>query len=142
MHPDRFANASENERLLAVQYTSLVNDAYETLKSSLKRAAYLLSLQSIDVSHADQSDLGMDLLVQQMELREELEGIAEQESAIEKLEVLHRKVKEKLTAKEKLFATSIGDGNFDQGKKEFFELQFLFKLNSEIKAVEERLLGY
>ena len=102
----------------------------------------MLSLQNIDVSHADQSDLSMELLMQQMELREELESIAGHESAMEKLEALDNKVKEKLTVKEKLFATSISNGNFEQGKKNFFELQFLFKLDSEIKAVEERLLGY
>ena len=47
-HPDRFAGASERERLRAVQYSSQINEAYETLVSPTRRAAYLLKLAGVD----------------------------------------------------------------------------------------------
>ena len=38
VHPDKFANASERERLLAVQKTAQINDGYSMLKSPITRA--------------------------------------------------------------------------------------------------------
>ena len=49
-HPDRFAKAEPRERLMAVQKTTAINDAYRTLKDKLKRAEYLLKLEGLDVA--------------------------------------------------------------------------------------------
>ena len=43
-HPDKQSGASEEDRIAAQMAASYINDAYETLKSPLKRAAYVLSL--------------------------------------------------------------------------------------------------
>ena len=51
-HPDRKAGAGDREKLEAVQRTSLLNDAYTTLKSPLLRAAHLLQLKGIEIGRA------------------------------------------------------------------------------------------
>ena len=61
-HPDQFTASSESEQLAALQISSLLNDAYETISSPIKRAAYLLSLSGVDVEQTSQNDLGMELL--------------------------------------------------------------------------------
>ena len=33
VHPDRFANASSQDQMLAVKKSTLINDAYQTLKN-------------------------------------------------------------------------------------------------------------
>ena len=38
LHPDRFANASEQERRVSVQKAAQVNEAFQTLKAPLARA--------------------------------------------------------------------------------------------------------
>ena len=74
VHPDRFADAGEQKKLAAVQYSSYLNDAFGTLVSPIKRAAYMLVLHDLDIEHFDQSELSMDLLLEQMRLRELLDG--------------------------------------------------------------------
>ena len=78
-HPDNFATKSQAEQLQALQITSLVNSADTTLKTPLNRASYLLNLE--DVNPFDEKDTNMDtnFLVSQIELRERLESIKEQQ---------------------------------------------------------------
>jgi molecular chaperone HscB len=74
-HPDKFASKSASEQLQALQNTSLINSAYDALKSPLERAGYLLTLQ--DINPFDEKDTHMDshFLLEQIELREQLEAI-------------------------------------------------------------------
>jgi molecular chaperone HscB len=78
-HPDNFVNKSQSEQLKALQNTSVVNSAYTTLKTPLDRASYLLNLE--DVNPFDEKDTNMDanFLLSQIELREQLEVIKEQQ---------------------------------------------------------------
>lgn len=141
-HPDRFASADEKEKLQAVQFTSLINQAYETLKSPMKRAGYLLSLKGFDPDRVDQSDLGMDLLMEQMQLRESLDELPQDESALPELEELKKEVVEKMQARQQKFGELMQGSNIDEARKLFHEMQFLHKLIKEIDQGEEQRLGY
>lgn len=142
VHPDRFANADEAEKLRAVQLSSYLNEAYETLKSPLRRAAYLLSMHDIDVEQVDQSDLGMDLLLEQIRLREQLDDLPKDESALGDLDKLRDEVGVKRDRQISKFAELFELDKLDEAKKIYHELQFLFKLMAEIDAGEELRLGY
>jgi molecular chaperone HscB len=48
-HPDRFANAGDAERRVAMQWAAHANEAYRTLRQPLKRAIYLLTLRGVDI---------------------------------------------------------------------------------------------
>lgn len=78
LHPDRFANASERDRLLAVQRSAQLNDAYTTLREPLARAEYLLQLQGIDLAHEQTTLRDPEFLMAQMEWRERLAEIEEE----------------------------------------------------------------
>ena len=41
-HPDRFANAGDAERRVAMQWAAHANEAYRTLRQPLKRASSVL----------------------------------------------------------------------------------------------------
>lgn len=70
-HPDRFVGKGDAERLAAVQRSVDINKAYQTLKSPLLRAQYLLQLQGIVVgTDHDSVKPSHTLLTEVMELRE------------------------------------------------------------------------
>lgn len=85
IHPDRFAAKPAKERALAQAQSVSLNDAYETLKDPLSRAAYLLRLKGVDAAVSkDETMRDPELLMEAMEAREALTE-AESAPAIEKL---------------------------------------------------------
>ena len=140
VHPDRFAAAGEAQRLRAVQLSSQLNEAYETLKSPLRRAGYLLRLRGVEVDQVAQSDLDPALLFEQMNLRESLAGLPKDESALDALGELHRAATVKLGRRQADFAAALGEDSLARAKKLFHELQFLAKLQAEIEKAEDALL--
>ena len=142
VHPDKFSGATEKDKLRAVQLTSYLNEAYSTLKSPIKRAAYLLTINGLNVESVSQNDLGMDLLLEQMQLRESLDALPKDESALTTLSHLKSEVGEKLNLKQNIFSKEFASGELTQAKRIFHELQFLHKLLLEIESSEEQRLGY
>ena len=142
MHPDRFAAASDHERRLAVQYSSWINEAYETLKSPVSRAHYLLSLKGHDVD--PQQTLGNDpaFLMHQMQLREQLmalKALNEPEHALDKL---NSELEELIEHQCSAFKGYFANGDYEAAKVAVSKMQFLFKLEEEVERVEAEILDY
>ena len=142
VHPDRFANGTEAERLQAVQAASLLNQAFSTLDSSLLRAQYLLQLRGIDTERVDQSNLSPALLMEQIQWRESLEELPRDDSALPQLDALRCEVEDKLATEELEFAATIKAADLQQAQQHFHAMQYMHKLRREIESVEEELLGY
>lgn len=51
LHPDRFAQASPRERLLSLERTTALNDAFRTLNDPIRRAEYIL--RQAGIGHRD-----------------------------------------------------------------------------------------
>jgi len=49
LHPDMSAQAEAQEREWSLQQSSLLNDAYRTLKDPIKRTQYLLRLEGVEL---------------------------------------------------------------------------------------------
>ena len=142
VHPDKFANATDRERRLSVQQAAIINEAFETLKSPLTRARYLLSLHGLEVN--DESNTIMDpaFLMQQMELRESLEEIGGSKDIdalgvfIDDVSRQRNALVEKLS---EIFANVNNDG-LRQAHGLTLQMQFLDKLIAEAEALEEIIL--
>ncbi len=74
VHPDKFSNASEQEKLHSVQQAARLNDAYDTLKKPLLRARYLLTLNNVYLDDDDNTTMDANFLMQQMELHEAIDA--------------------------------------------------------------------
>ncbi len=72
MHPDRFAQAADVERRLALQWATRANEAYRILRHPLERASYLLRLRDIETLTETDTAMPRDFLLRQMEARETL----------------------------------------------------------------------
>jgi len=80
LHPDVYAQASPKEQQWSLEQTSLLNDAYRTLKSPISRTEYLLALEGV-VLEAGKSEDGKpkdsrvppDMLEEVFELNMQLE---------------------------------------------------------------------
>ena len=81
LHPDLFARATDKEQQWSLENTSLLNDAYRTLKDPIKRTMYLLKLEGAEYSEEDRdrtsqknpSRVPADLLEEAFELNMQLE---------------------------------------------------------------------
>ncbi|MGA9039456.1 MAG: Fe-S protein assembly co-chaperone HscB [Terriglobales bacterium] len=49
LHPDLYANAAKREQEWSLEQSSLLNDAYRTLKDPIQRTEYLLHLQGVEL---------------------------------------------------------------------------------------------
>lgn len=84
VHPDRFMRECDRSQRLAQQQAARVNTAYQTLKSPLARAQYLLELAG--QQRAQETTLhDPAFLMEQMELRERLDDASQHVDALDNL---------------------------------------------------------
>jgi len=55
LHPDMSAQADSQERTWSLEQSSLLNDAYRTLKDPIKRTEYLLRLEGVELEEQSKS---------------------------------------------------------------------------------------
>ncbi len=75
VHPDKFASGTDTEKRVAMQWTTRANEAYQTLKKPLNRAAYLCELNGVDIAAESNTSMPAAFLMQQMEWRESLDEL-------------------------------------------------------------------
>ena len=141
VHPDKFANASDRDRRLAVQQAAQINEAFHTLKSPLKRARYLLQLKGVEFDDQRETSFEPEFLMEQMELRETLAGIREKEDALGSLGKLMQDIEQKIQSMQKQLALFIKQDDLELAKSQIHKLQFLEKLMNECEAMEEDLVN-
>jgi molecular chaperone HscB len=145
VHPDKFANASERERLMAVQKTALINDGFDVLKSPISRAEHLLSLSGIELSHEHQTLKDPTFLMQQMELRKELEEISDANDPEQAIIDFQQQIDQFIAEFEQQLAGLFNDGcqsALNSAADDVRKLKFMLKLASEARALEEQLFSF
>ncbi|MBR9828730.1 MAG: Fe-S protein assembly co-chaperone HscB [Oceanospirillales bacterium] len=139
VHPDRHSHQSDREQRLAVQYTAYLNEALTTLKSPLKRAQYLLSLQGIDTLSDSRTQLDPMFLMEQMELRERVADATDHDDPEAELEQLEALVGAELKQLQSAFVKAWEGQQLAQAEVLVRKMQFASKLQSDIEALEDRL---
>jgi|TARA_B100001964_G_scaffold243885_1_gene323319 molecular chaperone HscB len=140
VHPDKFSSATSKEKMLSMQWATQINAAYTTLKSALPRAVYLLGLEGTDLS--DNPILDPVFLMEQIDLREQLEEIEQLEGPVSTLDEFKVEVKSVVQSLERDFASSYSGGDQAKAEQAVYKLQFMNKLLLAANTVEEKLLDY
>jgi molecular chaperone HscB len=138
VHPDRYAHASDADRRASMQMTTRVNEAYRTLRSPVQRAKHILELNGVDVAFETDTAMPPDFLMQQMELREQLEDArtvaaldAVQQSLAGQKREIERQIGERIDAA----------GDFEGAKVLVRKLMFFDRLTEEVGDAYEALEG-
>ena len=140
-HPDNFATASERDRLLAVQKASQINDAYQVLKNPISRAEHLLVQNGVDIRGEQQTMQDPMFLMEQMELREELEDIADSSDPEDALFAFEGKVSKMYKQQLSAIQQELDSEAWLEAADRVRKLKFIAKLKNEIELVEDRLIG-
>jgi molecular chaperone HscB len=138
VHPDKFASASDAEKRVAMQWATRANEAYKTLKSPFKRAAYLCEINGVDLQTESNTSMPMAFLMQQMEWREALDDARAQKNrdALETLDTDLRAARKETVAE---VGTLLDASNFVQAAEKVRQLMFLEKFADEVSNVFDLL---
>ena len=122
-----------------MQMTTRVNEAYRTLRDPVQRAKYLLETHGVDVAFETNTQMPTDFLLQQLEMREELEG-ATGKKDFAFLDAL----KARLASQKKNLEALIGESidakkDFEGARDPVRKLMFLQKIEDEIDAAYEEI---
>ncbi|MCS5592043.1 MAG: Fe-S protein assembly co-chaperone HscB [Gammaproteobacteria bacterium] len=138
-HPDNFVTNSDKEKSIALQNTSLINTAYDTLKAPLLRATYLLELQDINAFDEKDTQMDMAFLMNQIALREQLESLEINKDELgldDFIEQVSQKVTQNIEQISQLFEIK----ELDKIKNLVRELKFYTQLNTQANQLMDEWL--
>lgn len=98
VHPDRFAAGTAAERRVAMQWATRANEAYTTLRSPRKRAAYLVERAGVPIDAESNTAMPPAFLMQQMDLREALDEAQGDPQALDALRATMNEEREEILA--------------------------------------------
>ncbi len=131
VHPDRFVNATDAEKRVAMQWATRANEAYQTLRSPQKRAQYLCELHGVDLKTESNTAMPMAFLMQQMEWREAL-GDAKAARDLAALESLEAEVAADRKARMVQIGQQLDAGDYEHAAQGVRALMFLEKFGEEL----------
>ncbi len=130
-HPDKFAAQGAAAQRLAMQWSVRINEAYQRLKSPLKRAMYLCELHGAPIEAESNTAMPADFLVQQMQWREALDDADGLEDVDEIAAQASSSKREQLSKIEHLLDV---DKDFPGAARQVRGLMFIERFASEVDA--------
>ncbi len=140
-HPDNYASRPEAEQLQAVTQSATINQAWQTLRHPLPRAEYILSLHGYFLANEQQTVRDTAFLMEQLELREELDDI-EQARDEARLEAFIARLNATIKTRSEQMVQELDSEVWDQAADTVRKLRFLDKLRSTTEQLEEKLLDF
>lgn len=131
-HPDFFVAKNISEKSAALQWSSIINDAYNILKSPLNRAIYLLKKNNIDLINDRNKHIDSHFLNKQMVWRELFEE-AKEKSAITNIQELNQMVEQDKTSTFEKLALLLDKNDWELAAQSAQELLFIQKFDAELK---------
>lgn len=139
VHPDKVAHLPAAEQRVAIQQASWINEAYQTLRSPLRRARYLLQLHGVDTQEETNTAMPMAFLMAQMERREAVDE-ARRAGDVDALDAAAAAVRQDMTALENQLAVLLDEQHdYPQAAARVRELRFMEKLDEDIQSAYDEI---
>ena len=133
VHPDRFAAADDAARRASMMLATQINAAYQTLRSPLKRASYLLEQSGVDIGAESNTAMSSEFLMSQMMWREQVADARGHKNLAE-LERLQSEIADDVRDAYSDLATALDKTHQQQDAVEGVRrLMFLEKLREEVE---------
>ena len=117
-----------------------MNSAYTALKTPLNRASYLLNLENVNPFDEKDTNMNSDFLISQIEIREQLENIKEQQDNLALDDFIERVqdfIKDNVASISEAFTQS---RDLQEIKTLVRELKFYEQLNKEANILMDEWL--
>ncbi|MDA3132609.1 co-chaperone HscB [Atlantibacter subterranea] len=140
-HPDKFASHPQADQLAALQQSATINQAWQTLRHPLNRAEYMLSLHGFDLANEQHTVRDTAFLMEQLELREELDEI-ERAGDENRLASFTTRIQALYRARHQQMVAELDSRAWEKAADTVRKLRFLDKLQHQTEQLEEKLLGF
>lgn len=139
VHPDQAAHLADSAQRVALQQSTFVNEAYQTLRNPLRRARYVLKLNDVDTQEETNTAMPLDFLMAQMDRREAVIA-AQQQRDVAAMDELERCMQLETRELEAQVAAKIdGEKNYLAAAELVRKLRFMEKLAEEIHAAYDEI---
>lgn len=136
VHPDKFVQAGDAEKRVAMQWATQANEAYQTLKDPLKRATYLCHLNGVDLQTESNTSMPASFLMQQMEWRESFDDARHSHDMTAMMQ-LENEVQASLRTMTAQAGAAITNADFQSAAQEIRACLFLEKFLADIAALDD-----
>lgn len=136
VHPDKFVNASDQEKRISMQQATYINEAYQTLINPVSRGRYMLELAGCSIDEENRTTRDMSFLTEQMELRETLEDIRDQADPLQEIDNLSTRIANNISDLESELNQLLEQGLQDPAAEVVLKMQFYSKLKAEVSELE------
>jgi len=138
-HPDKYTHLPDAEQRVAMQHSTRVNEAYQTLRKPMLRARYLLSLHGVDTQEETNTIMPLDFLTAQMAWREAVAEAQQTRDAALLGEMEMRMQRETRELEAQLAVKIDTEKNYTAAAGLARKLRFMEKLAEEIHAAYDAI---
>lgn len=138
-HPDLFVNASEQDKRLSVQQASYVNEAYQTLLNPVKRARYLLEINGLELNDETETTSDMEFLMEQLELREQLEECRGSEDPVSCCDEIAATLKLRAQQFADEFVVQLTSKQLESARLISRKMQFIYRIQEQVMDLQFKL---
>ena len=135
-HPDLFVNASEQDKRLSVQQASHVNEAYQTLLNPVKRARYLLEINGLELNDETETTSDTDFLMEQLELREQLDECRDSEDPVACCDEIADKLKSRAQQFADEFVEELVAEQYEAARLISRKMQFIYRIQEQVMDLQ------
>jgi len=138
-HPDRHVGSSDLDKRLSVQVASRINQAFESLRDPVKRSRYLLELNGASLPDDSATTADAAFLMEQIELREEVESCRQGEDALERSKEIESRLKQRANQLGYDFVEQFNLGNLDAAIDSSRKMQFIQRIQQQLSELQYEL---